>query len=147
MASSCCRTSEEKSGSKPRARMAVAAAAWRSTCGVEAFTLGAAGELARLGVDPHLVAFFDEERNTDLHAGRERRGFCRAAAGRVAADAGFGRCDDELDVRREDQADRVAVVLLHLDDEVVDEDLAILAHFVGTEGQGLEAFLIHEVEA
>ena len=50
-----------------------------------------------------------------------------AAAGGVAADARLGVGDGQLDVRRELQADRVAVVLLHLDQHVVDQQLAIVA--------------------
>src|SRR4051812_8685826 len=67
---------------------------------------GAAGELARLGVDLHLLAFLDEERDTDRQAGFERGDLRHAAARGVAANARLGRGDGQLYVRGELQPDR-----------------------------------------
>src|SRR6185312_2490272 len=89
--------------------------------------LCAAGEFARLGMHLHLFAFLDEERDADFQPGLQRRELGDAAAGGVAAHTRFGRDDRELDVWRELQADGVAVVFLDLYDDVVDEELAIVA--------------------
>ena len=88
------------------------------------------GELARLGVDLHPLAFLDEQRHADLEPGLERRRLRDAAAGGVAAHAGLGARHRQLHVRRELQADRVAVVLLDLHDDVVGEQQAIVAEHV-----------------
>ena len=92
---------------------------------------GAAGELARLGVDLHLLAFLDEERHANLKAGLERGCLGHAARGGVTANARLGLGHRQLHVRRELDGDRVAVVLEDLHEEVVDEQLAIVADRVG----------------
>ena len=53
-----------------------------------------------------------------------------AAARGVAADAGLGVGHRQLHVRRELQANRVAVVLLDLHDDVVDEQQTVVAEHV-----------------
>ncbi len=70
-----------------------------------------------------------------------------AAAGRIAPHARLRRDHGQLDVWWKLQSDRVAVVLLDLDDDVVDEELAIVAEDVSSQGERLVAFLIHEVVA
>ena len=52
--------------------------------------LGSTGELARLGVHLHAVAFLHEQRDPHFHAGLERRGLGHAAAAGVAADRRLG---------------------------------------------------------
>src|SRR6266571_1966238 len=89
--------------------------------------LRAPGELARLGVDLDLLALFDEEGHADLEAGLERRRLRHAAARGVAPDARLGRRDRQLDVRRELEADRPAVVLLDLHGDIVDEQETIVS--------------------
>src|SRR5215471_5684435 len=143
--SSCC-ASAGKSGSKPCSTIDRTAAACRSNEEDRVFTLRAAGELARFRVDPDLVALFDEERHTDLEAGLQRGDLRRSAARRVAADAWFGRRHRELHVRWKLQPDRIAVVFLHLDDHVVDEQIAGIADLVPAKRQRLETLLIHEVK-
>src|SRR5688500_17313699 len=53
--------------------------------------------LARAGVDLDPVTLVDEERNLHGHPGLERRGLVAATRRRVAADAGVGLRDGELD--------------------------------------------------
>src|SRR5262252_537533 len=124
---SCCSASGGKSGSNPCSRIERTAAAWRSNGEERVVTLGAAGELAGFCVDLHPVALLDEERHADLEAGLECRRLGGAPAGRVAAEPWLGRRHDELDMRRKLQPNRPAVVLLQLDDEVVDEEIAPVA--------------------
>ena len=92
---------------------------------------GAAGELARLGVDLHLLAFLDEERHANLEAGLERRGLGHAAARGVAAHARLGVATVSSTWGGNWMADRVAVVLVDLHHDVVDQQLAIVADDVG----------------
>src|SRR4051794_13857512 len=81
--------------------------------------LGSAGEFARLGVDLDLLALFDEQRDADLHAGLERRHLRDAAACGIAARAGLGRLDGDLDVRWKHDPERLVVVGVDLDQQVV----------------------------
>src|SRR5262249_47314132 len=89
--------------------------------------LRAPRELARLGVDLHLLAFLDEERHPDRQPGFEGGELGNAAARGVAAHAGLGGGHRELHVRRELKADRPAVVALDLYSDVVDEQLTAVA--------------------
>ena len=68
-----------------------------------------------------------------------------AAACRIAADAGFRVGDRQLHVRRKLDPDRRAVVLLHLDQHIVHNQMPIVAERVGADRQRLERLLIHEV--
>src|SRR3954464_7285282 len=79
-------------------------------------SLRPSGELARLAVDFDLLALFDEERNTDLHARLESRAFLPAPAGRTAARARLGGRHRDFHVRREYEADRLVVVGVNLDE-------------------------------
>src|SRR5262249_3390759 len=139
MCFSCCSASAGKSGSKPCSRIVRTAAASRSNAEERRVTLRAAGKLAGFGVDLHLVALFDEERHADFESGLERRRFRGAAAGGVAAKPGLCRRHDELDVRWKLETNRLPVVLLQLDDEVVDEQLAAVADLFRAERHRLEA--------
>ena len=56
-----------------------------------------ARRIAGTGVDPDLLALFDEERHLDGDAGLERGRLGAAAGGGVALDAGLGLGDLELD--------------------------------------------------
>jgi len=50
-------------------------------------------------------------------------------------------------VRRKDDADRLAVVAVNLDLDVVDQQAAVVAEDVGAERVRLERLLVHEVKA
>ena len=58
-----------------------------------------------LGLDLHAVADVDEQRHLDRRAGLDRRGLVAAAGGRVAAQAGLGLGDLELDRGRAAEID------------------------------------------
>src|SRR5262249_54026464 len=94
---------------------------------------GAPGELASLGVDLHLFAFFDEKWNRDLETGLESGRFCDTAGRGVASHAWFGVRHGQLHVWWELDADWVAVVLVNLHGEVVDQQLLVVPHRVGAE--------------
>jgi hypothetical protein len=98
-------------------------------------------------VDLDLLAFLDEERHLDLHAGFEDGDLGDAAAGRVPARAGLGRGHRHFDVRRELDGDRTAVVGLNLHHHVVRQKKAVVPDRVGIERKSLETRLIHEVVA
>src|SRR5690349_14159879 len=108
---------------------------------------GSSRELPRFGVHLHLLAFLDEERHAQLHAGFEDRDLRHVAGRRVAADARLGGLDLQLDVRRELERDGPAVELVDLHLEVVDEEVPILAGHLGRERERLERLLVHEVVA
>src|SRR3954469_7488897 len=84
---------------------------------------GAACEFPRLCVNLDLLAGFDEIGHFDLEPGFEPRGFVGAAAGGIAADARLGVLDGQLDLRRQLQADRVAVELIELNHGSFDEEV------------------------
>src|SRR4030095_12524689 len=92
---------------------------------------GSAGELPSFGMDFYLLAFLDEQGHPDLESGFERGELGDDAAGGVAADAWLRVGDGELDMRRELQPDGISVVLLNLDDDVVDQQLTVVADDVG----------------
>src|SRR5687767_560438 len=117
---------------------------WVCSC---VFRLGAAREFASLGVDSHFLALFDKQRNLDLQTSLEHRRFGHAAAGGIAAHAHLGACHGQLDMRRKQDADRVAVVAMDLRFDVIDEQATILTERVGAECQRFESLLIHEVIA
>src|SRR4051812_11799775 len=106
---------------------------------------GPSGELARLGVHANFLAFFDEERYANFQSRLERRELGDAAAGRVASRARLGRRHGQLDVRGKLHSDRIAVELVDLDHEVVDEELPIVAEHLGSKRQPVEGLLIHEM--
>src|SRR5687768_9636191 len=88
---------------------------------------GAAGELARFGVHLDALAFLDEQRHADLEAGLGARNLGHAAAGRIAARAELGLGNRHFDERRQLQADRIAVELVDLHEQIVDEQPAVLS--------------------
>ena len=94
-------------------------------------------------MDLDLLAFLDEQRDLNFHPGLEHCGLGDAAAGGVAAYAHLGRSDDQLDVWRKDDANRLAVVAvdLHFDVVIVDPQSlphsAELAARLATEGSQL----------
>ena len=98
-------------------------------------------------MDAHLFALLDEEGHLNFEPRFEHGGFGHASAGRVSAHAFLGFADGHLDVRRKLHADWIAVELLHLHDQVVDEQEAIVAEQLGPQRQRVERFLIHEIQA
>ena len=107
--------------------------------------LGPPGKLPCLRVNPDPLSLLDEQRHADFETGFERGQFGDAAAGRIAANARLGGENRQLDVWWKLDADGAAVVLLDLHHHVVHEELAILADHLGSEREGFERFLIHEV--
>jgi hypothetical protein len=108
---------------------------------------GAAGAGAGFGGDFDLFAFLNEEGDTDLESGFEGGGFGDAAAGGIAADAGFGVGDGEVDEGGELEADGVAVVFAEFDEGAVDQKVEGVGDDVFGEGEGFEGFLVEEVRA
>jgi hypothetical protein len=107
---------------------------------------GATGKLAGLGRHLDSFTFFDEEGNANFDASLQLGGLCHTAAGRVASGARLGTGDDKFHMSGHLQADGVSVVFVNLDDQSFREEVSgISEHLVG-KGQGLEAFLVHEVE-
>ena len=76
-------------------------------------------ELPCLGVDFNFFAHLNVERRFDLQAGLEPRQLGDVAAG-VAARAGFGVLNLQLDLGRQLQADGIAVELVQLDPVALD---------------------------
>src|SRR4029077_2683821 len=72
-------------------------------------TSGSGLVFAGFSVDAHLVALVDERRDLDDEAGLERRRFDLRAR-RRALDAGHGFLDEQIDRRRQLDADRLDVV-------------------------------------
>ena len=89
-------------------------------------------------MDLHLLAFFDEQRDADDQARLERGVLRDAAAGGIAADAGLAVGDGHFHDGRKDQADGIAVVLLHLQHQVVGQQQPVFAQRVGAERQRVE---------
>src|SRR3990172_7703103 len=110
-------------------------------------SLGPSCELPRLGVDFHLFPFFDEEGHPEFETGLERGQLGDAATGRIATDARLAGGDLQFHVGRKLQSDGVAVELLNLNDQVVHQQVAVLAHDIRSEREGLERLLVHEVVA
>ncbi len=88
----------------------------------------------------------DEERNVDGRAGLQPSGLGRVRGG-VAAKAGVGLHDLQLDVRRQVDADRRAVVELHVHDHSVLQEVRGVADQVALKRDILERLLVHEVIA
>src|SRR5687767_6736790 len=110
----------------------------------EAGFLRTAGKLTRFGVNTDTFPFLDEQRHADFEPGVGPRHLGDRPARGVAARSRLGFLDRHLDERWKLQADRVAVELVDLDDQIVDEQIAIVADHVRTQRQRLEALLIHE---
>src|ERR1035438_9901868 len=108
---------------------------------------GAAGELASLGVDPDLFAFFDEGGNAKLKTCLQPGQLGDGAGGGVAADRGFGVGDGELHLDGQLQTNRIAVVLVDLEEGAFEEEFEGVSHHVAAEGEGFEAALVEEVGA
>ena len=70
-----------------------------------------------------------------------------SATGGVTADARFGRRHRELDVGREDDPDWIAVVLVDLHENVVDQQQPVVTERPGRQRERVEALLVHEVVA
>src|ERR1019366_7231639 len=69
-----------------------------------------------------------------------------AAAGCVATDTGFGVSDIQLHLGWELQPNRVAVVLMQLDDGSFHDKVQSVPDHLAGKGEDLEALLVHEVE-
>src|SRR5919108_1730582 len=95
-------------------------------------------KLARLGVNAYALADLDEQRHLNLQSRFERGRLRHAAACSVPPDPLFGVAHLHLDVRRKLHTDGIAVELLNLHDEVVDEQQAIVAEQLGPQGERLE---------
>ena len=94
----------------------------------------------------HDVALVEEERHLDHRAGLEGGGL-RAARGGVAADAGIGLGDLQLDEVRQLDSDRAVVDEQDLHLGVLLEEVARLADFLGGEGDLIVRVEVHEVVA
>ena len=89
-------------------------------------------------VDADDVAAFDEERNGDGRAGLELGRLRRVRRG-VAFEAGIGFDDLQLDVSRKVDADRRAIVELHVDDHAVLQEIRGIADEVALKRDVFEA--------
>src|ERR1039458_897859 len=105
---------------------------------------GSAGELSGFGVDLDLLALLNEERNLDLQAGF-KPGELGDVARCVAARSGLSVRNFELDLRRQLQADGVAVELVQPNQRAFDQEFQRVADHARRERVRIEALLIEKV--
>jgi hypothetical protein len=108
---------------------------------------GAASEVASFRVDLDLVAFLDEEGDTDFQAGFELGRLGDTAASRIAAVGGLGIGDGELNLGGEMEADGVTVVLVKLEDDAFKKEVESVAKLFRRESEGVKGGLVKEVGA